>query len=173
MPTTIARSGGDLYLPNARFTTHAHPGDRVLGHRDRGLTRRRQRVSNLMPAATSRAIRLSPIAWAVVTLPARRRVVVEGQAERGLGEHLGGLAVARVAAGDPGVHGAAVALADEVDGEPRLRAAGLVGAVALLDPAEQELPQRRDLGRHRDRAGAERRRRRRTAASWCRRSGSR
>ena len=39
-----------------------------------------------------------------------RRVVVEGQAERRLGQHLRGLGVAGVAAGDLGVDGAAVAL---------------------------------------------------------------
>ena len=38
VPTTIARSGGDLYLPNARFTTPPTPDHAVLGDRHRRLT---------------------------------------------------------------------------------------------------------------------------------------
>ena len=78
------------------------------------------------------------------------RVVVEGERQRRLGQHLRGLAVAGVAAGDPGVDGPAVTLADEVDGEPRLLALGLVGPLALLDLAEQQVAQRLDLRRDGD-----------------------
>ena len=60
-----------------------------------------------------------------MTWPARRRQLVEGEAEGRLGQHLRGLAVAGVAAGDLGDDALAAALADERDAEPALRALGL------------------------------------------------
>ena len=74
-----------------------------------------------MPAARSRSISASPIATAVVTCPAVVRQVVEGQAQRRLGEHLRRLVVAGVAARDLGDHPPAAALADEPHREPGLR----------------------------------------------------
>src|SRR6476661_1716009 len=70
-------------------------------------------------------------------LPTGRRVVVEGQAQGGLGEHLRRLAVAGVAAADLGDDLLATALADELEAEPRLRALLLARALALRDALEQ------------------------------------
>ncbi len=83
-----------------------------------------------------------------------QRVVVEGQAERGLREHLGRLVIARVAAGDPGVHRAAVALADQVDGEPEHARGSLVQALPRGGRSSSRLRSGRDLGGQRDRARA-------------------
>src|SRR6478609_857409 len=63
-------------------------------------------------------------------LPGRRGVVVEDEAHRGLGQHLGGLGVARVTTGDAGADrllAGLAGLAEEVDGEPRRCALGVVG----------------------------------------------
>ena len=63
-------------------------------------------------------------------LAGARRQLVEGEAEAGLGEHLRGLAVAGVAAGDLGDDPLAAALADEADLEPAARALRLARALA-------------------------------------------
>ena len=85
-------------------------------------------------------------------LAGARRQLVEGQAERRLGEHLRGLAVARVAAGDLGHDAPAAALAGEADVEPGALAPLGRRPVAGLGPAEQPGPRRRQLREREHRA---------------------
>jgi O-methyltransferase involved in polyketide biosynthesis len=72
----------------------------------------------------------------------------------------------------PGCARSTAGLPDEVDGEPRLPAARLARPLALRDPLAEELAHRLHLRRDGERGRPRATRRRRTAASWCRRSGS-
>jgi hypothetical protein len=74
------------------------------------------------------------------------RQVVEGEAEAGLGEHLGGLAVSGVAAADPRAHGLAAAFADEGDLEPAALALGFARALSLRFQLQHLAADGRHLG---------------------------
>src|ERR1700710_2077979 len=95
-------------------------------------------------------------------LAGARRELVEGEAERRLGQHLRGLAVARVAARDLGDDALAAALADELDLEPALGALGLARPFPRGFDLQQQLAGRRQRRQHGDRPhpGSQRRDRR-------------
>src|SRR3954454_14035318 len=75
-----------------------------------------------------------------------RRVVVEGQAQGRLGEHLRGLGVARVTTADLRDDAAPTGLADEAHREVRPGAPVLAGSLPLWHPAGEEASDRADLG---------------------------
>ena len=93
---------------------------------------------NARPAFTEPVQQVLPHRDGGRDLPGGLRVVVEGQAQRRLREHLGGLGVARVAAAHLGVGAAAAALADEAHRELRPGAPFLARALALRQSAQQD-----------------------------------
>ena len=99
-------------------------------------------------------------------LAGARRQLVEGEAEGRLGQHLRGLAVAGVAAGDLGDDTLAAALADEPDLEPALGALGLVRPLARGFDLQQQLAGRRQLRQRGNRPHPDRQRATGSRAAW-------